>query len=196
MKGRHKASGEEPGAEGQEAVDKDLTDLMATIRKVTDERDQLQDQLLRTMADFQNYRRRQEDQRKQLEQFATERMVRALLPVLDNFERALAHHEDDATVESIIEGLRAVDRQLTQVLEGQRVSRIASVGLPFDPEVHEALVMEPSVEYPDNTVVGEIEAGYKMGERVIRPARVRVARNVAETPRNGSDESGRDTSGE
>jgi len=179
MKGRHKADSPEPGAEGQEAVDKDLTDLMASIQKVTDERNQLQDQLLRTMADFQNFRRRQEDQRRQLEQFATERMVRALLPVLDNFERALASFDTGPSAESIVEGLEAVDRQFRQVLEGQNVSRIQSVGLPFDPEVHEALVMEPSEEHPDGTIIGEIEAGFKMGDRVIRPARVRVAKSVA-----------------
>nr|HWA82167.1 nucleotide exchange factor GrpE [Fimbriimonadaceae bacterium] len=125
---------------------------------------------------FQNYRKRQEEQRKQLETFATERLVRALLPVLDNFERALASLGAGATAESIDEGLKAVDRQLRQVLEGQNVTRIPSVGQPFDPEVHEALALEPSEEHEDNTVIGELEAGYKMGDRVIRPARVRVAR--------------------
>ncbi|HVT14159.1 MAG TPA: nucleotide exchange factor GrpE [Fimbriimonadaceae bacterium] len=181
MKGRNKSEQEgvdlpPQASDGQDAVDQDLNALMTAVQKAIDERNQLQDQLLRTMADFQNYRKRQEEQRKQLETFATERLVRALLPVLDNFERALASLSSGATSESIEEGLKAVDRQLRQVLEGQNVSRIPSVGHPFDPEVHEALALEPSEEHEDNTVIGELEAGYKMGERVIRPARVRVAR--------------------
>jgi molecular chaperone GrpE len=182
MKGRHRAdeldsvSPEQPGGDAQDLVAKDLSDLMDAVRKAKDERDQMQDQLLRTMADFQNFRKRQEDQRRQLEQFATERMVSALLPVIDNFERALASFDTGATTESIVEGLKAVDRQFRQVLEAQNVTRIPSVGQPFDPEFHEALVMEPSEEHEENTVIGELEPGYKMGERVIRPARVRVAK--------------------
>jgi len=179
MKGRNKPANSENGGESQEAVDKDLADLMSTVQKVTDERNQLQDQLLRTMADFQNFRKRQEDQRRQLEQFATERMVRSLLPVMDNFERALASLETGATAESIVEGLKAVDRQFRQVLEGHNVSRIPSVGLPFDPEFHEALAAEASEEHEENTVIGELEPGYRMGDRVIRPARVRVAKKPA-----------------
>ncbi|MFI5386939.1 MAG: nucleotide exchange factor GrpE [Fimbriimonadales bacterium] len=182
MRGRHKA-GEgaatdpnQPGNGGQEVVDKDLEELMAAVQRATDERDMLKDQLLRTMADFQNFRKRQEDQRRQLEQFATERLVAALLPVLDNFERALASFDSGAGPEAMGEGLRALDRQFRQVLESQNVSRIPSVGKTFDPEVHEALAMEASDEHEENTVIGELEAGYKMGDRVIRPARVRVAR--------------------
>jgi molecular chaperone GrpE len=167
---------EQPNGEGQDVVANDLDQLMATVQRTSDERDQLKDQLLRTMADFQNFRRRQEDQRKQLEQFATERLVSALLPVLDNFERALASFETGATTESIVEGLNAVDRQFRQVLEGQNVTRIPAVGLPFDPEFHEALAIETSQEHEDNTIISELEPGYKMGDKVIRPARVRVAR--------------------
>jgi molecular chaperone GrpE len=182
MKGRNKPDATEtvdlnPNAnDSQDAVDNDLNELMGAVQKAIDERNQLQDQLIRTMADFQNFRKRQEDQRRQLEQFATERLVTALLPVLDNFERALASFDTGATSESIQEGLKAVDRQFKQVLEGQNVTRIRSVGELFDPEFHEALATESSDEHVENTVVGELEAGYKMGEKVIRPARVRVTK--------------------
>lgn len=179
MKGRHRAdqaTPEQPNGEGQESVEKDLTEIMLAVQQVSDERDRLQDQLLRTMADFQNFRKRQEDQRRQLEQFATERLVSSLLPVLDNFERALASVDAGAKPESIIEGLKAVDRQFRSVLEGQNVTRIPSVGEAFDPEFHEALATEDTDEYPENTIMGELEPGYKMGDKVIRPARVRVAK--------------------
>src|SRR5689334_1387167 len=121
MKGRQKAEDkesatpEQPVTDGQEVVDKDLNDLLVAIQKASDERDQLREQLLRAMADFQNYRKRQEEQCRQLEQFATERLVRELLPVLDNFDRALASIDSAASVASIAEGLKLVDRQLRQV---------------------------------------------------------------------------------
>src|ERR1044072_9367363 len=152
MKGKHRADtqpsadGLQPGDPGQEAVDKDFEDLMSAVQRASDERDQLKDQLLRTMADFQNYRKRQEDQRKQLEQFATERLVRALLPVIDNFERAISTSET-ATTDALVGGLQAVDRQLRQILESQNVKRIPAVGVQFDPEYHEALAMEPTEEH-------------------------------------------------
>lgn len=166
MRSRHKAD-EPPDSEPQAAEE---------LRRLTDERDQLRDQLLRTMAEFQNYRRRQEEQRGELERFATERFVKQLLPVLDNFERALASFDEGGNEASMREGLSAVDRQLRQVLEGQNVSRISSVGETFDPDVHEALAIAQTDEHEDNTVIDELEAGYKMGERVIRPARVRVSK--------------------
>lgn len=182
MKGRHKAEYKETATpeqldgQVQDAVDNDLNQMMAAVQRASDERDQLKDQLLRTMADFQNYRKRQEEQRRQLEIFATERMATALLPVLDNFERALASLDTGASADSIVEGLKAVDRQFRQVLENHNVSRIQSVGLPFDPEFHEALAIEESAEHENDTVVEELEPGYRMGDKVIRPARVRVSR--------------------
>jgi molecular chaperone GrpE len=78
--------------------------------------------------------------------------------------------------------LKAVDRQFRQVLESQNVSRIAAVGQQFDPEFHEALVMEPSEEHEENTVISELEPGYRMGDKVIRPARVRVAKKPQGPP--------------
>lgn len=177
MKARPKADGiphgADPGGNEQDAVERDIDDL---LHKLSDERDALQDRLLRTMADFQNFRKRQEEQRRQLEQFATERLVSALLPVLDNFDRAIASFDAGATAESIIEGLRLVDKDLRRVLEGQNVTRIDAVGREFDPEVHEAIAMEPTDEFEDNTVIAELEPGYRMGDKVLRPARVRVAK--------------------
>jgi molecular chaperone GrpE len=182
MKGRHKAeqketvTPEQPNSHGQDGVDSELKQLAAAAQRASDERDQLKDQLLRTMADFQNFRKRQEDQRRQLEAFATERMVTALLPVLDNFERALASFDAGANADSIAAGLKAVDRQFRQVLESHNVSKIESLGQAFDPEIHEALAIQESEEHESDTVVEELEPGYRMGDKIIRPARVRVSR--------------------
>ena len=99
-----------------------------------------------------------------------------MLPVLDNFERGLTSIEQGGTVESLIEGVKAIDRQLRAVLDSQKVQRITSLGQPFDPDQHEALATVESAEHEDGTVIDEIEAGYKLGDRVIRPARVRVSK--------------------
>ena len=174
-------SGEELG----DVVAADLETLYDEIEKLTSERDEAKDQVLRTLADLQNYQRDFQNFRKRNQQematfrlMATENFVGDLLPVLDNFERTIAHVKAGATVESLIEGIKAVERQLRSVLESQSVRRIQSVGQPFDPELHEALGTEPSEEHPDETVIHEIEPGYKMGEKVIRPARVKVVKNT------------------
>lgn len=150
--------------------------LKAEIERLTADKKSLEDQVLRTMAEFQNFRRRKEQEADQLRQFATERLVTNLLPVLDNFERTLAALENGAPLDSLMEGIRAVDRQFRAVLESHNVKRIDSRGQPFDPDVHEAIAAEESHELPENTVVGEVEPGYRIADKVIRPARVRVSK--------------------
>ena len=158
-----------------DAVDSDLKGLLEQFQKTTDERDEYKDQLLRTMADFQNFRKRVAEEKKQVEERANERLIVALLPVLDNFERAIAGIDAGTTVEAITEGIRAIDRQLRTVLDSQKVKRIDSVGHAFDPEHHDALAIVQSEEHEEGTVLEEVESGYKIGDRVIRPARVRVS---------------------
>ena len=159
-----------------DALDQDLTELYEHVQKAIDERDQLKDQLLRTMADFQNFRKRVQDEKRQIEERANERFVIALLPVIDNFERGVAAAESGGSLESVVEGIKAVERQLKSVLESQKVVRVPSLGKAFDPDLHEALAAVEVADTPEGTIVDEIEAGYKLGDRVIRPARVRVAK--------------------
>lgn len=160
----------------------ELTETNATdpnaemLQKLSAERDGLMDELLRTRADFQNFRKRTEQEKIQVRQMATEDLVVQLLPVLDNFERALASIEKGASIESVIDGIRMVERQLRVALESQRVTRIPAVGQPFDPAHHEAIAAEHSEEHEEGTILHELEAGYKMADRVIRPARVKVVK--------------------
>lgn len=146
------------------------------VAKLTEERDRLNEQLLRTLADMQNQRKRYQQEAHQVRAFATEDLVRELLPVLDNFERTIAAAEGGASFENVIEGIRAVDRQIRSALERRNVSRIKAHGEPFNPDYHEAIGTEESDEHEEGTVTGEVEAGYKMADKVIRPARVRVAK--------------------
>ena len=177
-------SSEPSSEELGDVVAEDLEALYKEIEQLTTERDEAKEQVLRTLADLQNYQRDFQNFRKRNQQematfrvMATEQFVTELLPVLDNFERTIAHVEAGATVESLVGGIKAVEKQLRTVLESQSVRRIQSVGEPFDPELHEALGTQSGTEHPEDTVVLEIEPGYKMGEKVIRPARVKVAKN-------------------
>ncbi|HVL40289.1 MAG TPA: nucleotide exchange factor GrpE [Fimbriimonadaceae bacterium] len=145
------------------------------VARLTEERDGLKDQLLRTMADFQNFRKRVQQERQQERLYASEQIVMQLLPVLDNFERAIAAFESGASPDSLLEGIRAIDRQLRAVLESNQVSRIPAQGNHFDPMFHEAIALEESTEHEPGVVLEELEAGYRIGEKVIRPARVKVA---------------------
>jgi molecular chaperone GrpE len=147
------------------------------VEALISERDDLKDQLLRAHADYQNLRRRFAQEKEELRRYATEALVRDLLPVLDNFERSIAALEQGADPDAVREGIRAIDRQFRAVLEGVKLERIHAVGEPFDPERHEAIALEASNEHPEDTVIAEIEPGYRLNDRVIRPARVKVARN-------------------
>jgi molecular chaperone GrpE len=187
---KHKESEieEQPGAEAtaeqlEEVLTADLEALIQDVQQLTKERDEAKEQVLRALAElqnsqreFQNYRKRNQQEMAMFRQMATEQFVTELLPVLDNFERTISHLDAGATVDSLIGGIKAVERQLRSALETQSVRRIQSVGEPFDPELHEALGTQSGTEHPEDTVAIEIEPGYKMGEKVIRPARVKVAK--------------------
>jgi molecular chaperone GrpE len=164
----------EEGEAGQ-SVDQVNQKLSEEVQKLTSERDELQQQNLRIMADFQNMRRRNQEQAAQQRKFANENFVVALLPVLDNFERTVDHLEAGATLESVLEGVRAVERQLKAVIEAQSVKRIDAIGQPFDPHLHDAIGVVEQEGVEPNTVVEEVEAGYILADKVIRPARVRVS---------------------
>ena len=170
------------GGEAGRRVETDIQEVYDQVQKLTDERDQLRDQVLRAMADFKNFRNRIETEKRTSMKFAAEKLATEILPVLDNFERTVAHLDKGATVESLRGGIGAVERQLRTVLENQGIRRIASVGMPFDTERHEALGFQESVEHAEGHVADEIEPGYTMHEKVIRPARVRVAQRPSTGP--------------
>jgi len=132
--------------------------------------------LQRSAADFSNYRRRTEEERAAVMQLSNALLIGKLLAVLDDFDRALASVPDN-TDEAWLDGVRLVERKLRAVLEGEGVTPIEAVGEPFDPNLHEAVVHEETTEYPDNTVIGEVQRGYRLHDRILRPALVRVANN-------------------
>ena len=133
---------------------------------------ELEDRLLRVAADFDNYKKRAAREREEYVAHANERLLKELLPVLDDLERALdavGQHEE-ATVE---EGVRLVHRSLASLLEKNGVREISTEGM-FDPHVHEALLSQPS-EAEEGSVIDVVQKGYTLGDRVVRPARVVIA---------------------
>lgn len=133
----------------------------------------------RSAADFSNYKRRTEDERSVLSQFSTAALISRLLAVLDDFDRALANVPSDAH-DSWIEGVQLVERKLRGVLESEGVTQIEAIGQPFDPNLHEAVAHEETTEHADNEVIGEVQRGYRLHDRVLRPSLVRVANNPKE----------------
>jgi molecular chaperone GrpE len=145
------------------------------LERVAAERDQYLDQLRRLKAEFDNYRKRQERDRQIVAQAGAREVVTDLLPVMDNLERAVAaigEREDGLT-----EGLDMVRQQLAGLLSGRGVSEIEAHERPFDPAVHEAVTLSPSTEHDEGTVIAVVEKGYQLGDAVLRPARVVVAKN-------------------
>lgn len=151
-------------------------DRDAQILNLSAERDQLRDQMLRTLADLQNFRKRAAQDRLDSQRYAKEEILNSLFPVLDNFNRTIASLQNGATVESVLEGVGMVERQLRSVLDQQGLTSIPAVGAYFDPEIHEAIAVVETKELPDGTIIEELEKGFKLGERVLRPAKVRVTK--------------------
>jgi molecular chaperone GrpE len=129
---------------------------------------------LRSIADFDNYRRRIERERANAANEGKREIVLSLLDVLDDFEHALAHINRSPA--SVSAGLRAIHRRLAKLLEAQGVTPFESVGHPFDPALHEAVGSEESDEQEPGTVLDQLSPGYRWGDELLRPARVRVAR--------------------
>jgi molecular chaperone GrpE len=131
----------------------------------------------RAQADYINYKRRSEQEKEEISQFANSILILNLLPILDDWERALASIPEDQASLSWVEGVRLIERKLRGILEAQGLSPIEAVGQPFDPNLHEAAMQGKGEE---GIVLGELQKGYKFRDRVIRPARVVVGNGEEE----------------
>lgn len=140
----------------------------------------------RAAADYQNLKRRTDQERAELGLFAGEGILRKLLPVADDLARAVAHRPPgaDAAAGAWTEGVVAIERKLGALLATEGVTPIAALGLPFDPTRHEAIGRRPSTTAPDDSIVEELQRGYELAGRVLRPALVVVAENA--TPTDGA----------
>jgi molecular chaperone GrpE len=144
------------------------------LQKVKAERDALLDRLARAQAEFENARRRAAKEQQDFRDFATADAIKALLPVLDSFERALQAKSHPGDFRS---GVELIYKQLQDALAKLGVRAVSAKGEPFDPRYHEAIEMVETSEAPDHEVLEELQRGYKLKDRLLRPAMVKVARN-------------------
>jgi molecular chaperone GrpE len=129
----------------------------------------------RTAADFANYRRRTEQDREQNLGLANDALLSKLLAIVDDFDRALALMPPELERAGWTEGIVAIDRKLRQLLESEGLTPIEAEGKPFDPHQHEAVMQQPTVDVPEGTVTRELQRGYRVRDRILRPAMVAVA---------------------
>jgi len=176
---------EQPAAEPAEAAEVPEGDGLAegvddpqAIRELLEERNS---QYLRLAADFENFRRRKGQELADRILYSSEDAARALLPALDNLRRAV-DHAPEGTDSAFVEGVRMVVRQFEEALASLGVTPIAAVGAPFDPALHEAVAGVESAEVEHDTVVDELQRGYRLHDRVIRPSVVRVAHPARSAP--------------
>ena len=142
------------------------------------ERDELRDRLLRGAAEFDNYRKRTDRERRELSEYAASELIKDLLPIIDDLERALnAPVDENAGVTAMRDGISIVRRQFLDVLQRRGVEPLDVVGADFDPEWHEALAKEPLNGRREGEVIAEIRRGYRLGSRLLRPALVKVAQS-------------------
>lgn len=130
---------------------------------------------MRSQAEFSNARKRMDKQRVEIQVRATTDMVTRLLPIIDDFNRAFDNVPDVVSADSWFEGIEMVNRKMIGILESLNVEPIEAVGQIFDPNCHEAIMQEESDEYESGVVTRELQKGYKIGDRIVRPALVNVA---------------------
>ncbi|MBO9542414.1 nucleotide exchange factor GrpE [bacterium] len=154
----------------------------ATVpESAADEKDQrlaeLEGQYKRLAADFENYRRRQTQEREELVKFAASRVFENLLPVVDNLERAIASSRKATDVQQVLTGVELIQRQMMDFLTKSGVVPMEAQGTPFDPNLHEAIAQIETSEAPDQSVLAEVLRGYYLNGKVLRHAMVQVANN-------------------
>lgn len=150
--------------------------LRSQVDVLMSERASLYDKLLRRQAEFENYRKRVERERAELYQHGREDVLLQFLPVVDNFERALSSlEESEGDAEALRRGVELIHKQFSDALTKLGLETVEAVGHTFDPHVHEAVTTEATDKHKENTVIEEFQRGYKIGDRLLRPAKVKVA---------------------
>ncbi|WP_281285217.1 nucleotide exchange factor GrpE [Alkalicoccus halolimnae] len=135
----------------------------------------LEDRLLRLQAEYDNFRRRTKKEKESAAKYKSQSLAESLLPALDNFERALMINPETEEAKSLLQGMKMVHNQLSEALQSEEIEIMETVGQPFDPHMHEAVMQVESDEYDSNIIVEELQKGYLLKDKVIRPAMVKVS---------------------
>ncbi|MBV9947315.1 MAG: nucleotide exchange factor GrpE [Myxococcales bacterium] len=169
-------SGPESGTSSAGSPEDGATLELDPLEQAQAEAARMKEAWIRTAADFDNFRKRVRRELEDAKREARERLLKALLPVFDNLERAIQSALRSSDVKAVAEGLAMVQRQFVDSLGKEGISRVGTVGLPFDPSVHEAIQQVETGDHPAGTVIAEVQPGYTQGDRLLRPAMVVVAK--------------------
>jgi len=162
--------------EEKKEKEKEIQELKKKLEEKEKEVKEHYDRLLRVAADFDNYKKRATREKEEWTKFANEDLIKAMLPFIDNLERAVNHAEKVEDAGVLIEGVRLTIQQLLQTLNKFGLSSFESVGKPFDPAMHEAILLAPTDQHKPNQVVEEFQKGYLLNDRLLRPATVSVSK--------------------
>ncbi|TYP78037.1 nucleotide exchange factor GrpE [Paenibacillus methanolicus] len=170
---------EETTVDASEAAQAEAQDAGAVedsrIAELTKLAEENQQRYLRAQADFDNFRRRTQKEKEDLARYASEQLIKQLLPVVDNFGRALEASKNGGDAESFAKGVDMIFRQLEQTLESEGLKAMETIGQPFNPDFHQAIMQVESDEHEEGVVVEEVQKGYVLKDRVLRPAMVKVS---------------------
>lgn len=172
---------EETGTEASEPEGGDeeqptrTIDQLTVLQKVNAE---LNEQVKRTAAEFQNFRRRQEEEAKRVKVRLREDILRSFLPILDHLDRTLQAVKQGGSLETLTQGVELIDKDVKKIFEEHGLKAIPAQGETFDPALHQAVMMQETNEVPDQTIMAELQKGYQLEDRVLRPSMVQVARNL------------------
>ena len=176
---KHATENKEPSSETDEKIEvkeESLEELKKKLDEKEKEVKEIHDRMLRLAADLENYKKRAAREKEELVKFSNEEVIKSILPFVDNLERAVDHSEKAREVESLVEGTKLTIQQLLQALNKFGLSPIESLGKPFDPTFHEAVMVVGTDQHQPNHVVEEFRKGYLLHDRLIRPAAVSVSK--------------------
>jgi len=162
----------------------DFNERVAELEKTNED---LNDRLIRRLAEFENYKKRTDVEKEELFKYAAQPFIVKTLTVHEDLQRSLSHI-DDENKDALRDGLKLVADKFTQILEEQGVTKIDAMGKEFDHEYHEALLQQPSKEYPANTVINVVESGYMFKDKVLKHAKVVVSQEVLEVSEENKSE--------
>ncbi len=168
---------EQAGSSASTSADPDIEDLKKQLSQMEAEKKEAYERYLRSYAEFENFKKRIAKEQSDQNRFANERLLKMLLPVLDNLARAIGHAKESRNLDKLVEGLELTQKEFVSVLNKFGVTAIESLGQPFDPVHHQAMLQVDTDDQEENTVVEEFEKGYLLHDRVLRPALVSVAKN-------------------
>jgi len=157
----------------------DTNELSERIVELEKKNEELNDRLMRRLAEFENYKKRTDNEKEELFKYAAQSFILKTLAVYEDLQRSLSHIDNENS-DALKQGLKLVGDKFTQILTEQSVTKIDAMGKEFDHEYHEALLQQPSTDFPANTVINVVESGYMYKDKVIKHAKVIVSREVDE----------------